>query len=136
MFERFVDDFTEVLTGEKSYVKYESNCESFMPLHVEMNSDILTIAQTTVQNGDLMYDPRIDFKVDYENKKVIPLSFENSFQGVYEEYDISDGKSETMKQINDILAFADDWMDEIEVQEYEPVDMDKDKDKNIDDMSR
>ena len=41
-----------------------------------------------------------------------------------------------MKQINDILAFADDWMDEIEVQEYEPVDMDKDKDKNIDDMSR
>ena len=58
MFERFVDDFTEVLTGEKSYIKYESNCEAFMPLHVEMNSDILTIAQTTVQNGDLMYDPR------------------------------------------------------------------------------
>ena len=26
--------------------KYESNCESFMPLHVEMNSDILTISQT------------------------------------------------------------------------------------------
>ena len=121
MFERFVDDFTEVLTGEKSYIKYESNCEAFMPLHVEMNSDILTIAQTTVQNGDLMYDPRIDFKVDYENKKVIPLSFENSFQGVYEEYDISDGKPETMKQINDILAFADDWMDEIEVQGYSPV---------------
>lgn len=54
MFERFVDDFTEVLTGEKFYVKYESNCEAFMPLHVEMNSDILTIAQTTVQNGDLL----------------------------------------------------------------------------------
>ena len=102
------------MLGEKSYVKYESSCEAFMPLHVEMNSDVLTIAQTTVQNGDLMYDPRIDFKVDYENKKVILLSFENSFEGAYEEYDISDGKPETMKQINDILDFADVWLDEID----------------------
>lgn len=136
MFERFVDDFTEVLTGEKSYIKYESNCEAFMPLHVEMNSDILTIAQTTVQNGDLMYDPRIDFKVDYENKKVIPLSFENSFQGVYERYDIADGKPETMKQINDILAFADDWMDKIEVQGYSPVTGDEEIQQNRDTVSR
>lgn len=98
-----------------------------MPLHVEMNSDILTIAQTTVQNGDLMYDPRIDFKVDYENKKVIPLSFENSFQGVYERYDIADGKPETMKQINDILAFADDWMDRIEEQGYQNIKIPLDK---------
>ena len=65
-----------------------------------------------------MYDPRIDFKVDYENKKVIPQIFENSGEGVYERYDISDGKPETMKQINDILTFADDWMDRIEEQGY------------------
>lgn len=118
MFERLADSFAEVMTGEKPYIKYEAN--SLMPLHVEMNSDILTIAQTTVQNGDLMYDPRIDFKVDYENKKVIPLSFENSFEGAYEEYDISDGKPETMKQINDILDFADDWLDEIDSDGYSP----------------
>lgn len=116
MFERLVDTFPEVLTGEKPYVKYEAEC--FMPLHVEMNSDIITIAQTYVQNGDLMYDTRIDFQVDYENKKVIPQSFENSGEGVYERYDISDGKPETMKQINDILAFVDDWMDRIEEHGY------------------
>lgn len=116
MFERLVDTFPEVLTGEKPYVKYEAEC--FMPLHVEMNSDVLTISQTYVQNGDLMYDPRIDFKVDYENKRVIPESFENSGMGVYEQYDITDVKPETMKQINDILTFADDWMDRIEEQGY------------------
>ena len=116
MFERLVDTFPEVMTGEKSYVKYEAEC--FMPLHVEMNSDVLTIAQTYVQNGDLMYDPRIDFQVDYKNKKVIPQSFENSGEGVYERYDISDGKPETMKQINDILTFTDDWMDRIDEQGY------------------
>lgn len=123
LFERLVDSFPEIMTGEKSYIKYESEC--FMPLHVEMNSDILTIAQTYVQNGDLMYDPRIDFKVDYENKKVIPQSFENSGEGVYERYDISDGKPETMKQINEILTFADDWMDRIEKQGYSGVNDEK-----------
>ena len=80
--------------------------------------------------------PRIDFKVDYENQKVIPLSFENSFQGVYEEYDISDGKPETMKQINDILAFADDWMDDIEVQGYSPVTGDDEIEQTKDNISR
>lgn len=123
LFERLVDTFPEVLTGEKPYVKYEAEC--FMPLHVEMNSDVLTISQTYVQNGDLMYDPRIDFKVDYENKKVIPQSFENSGEGVYERYDISDGKPGTMKQINDILTFADDWMDRIEEQGYSEVNVEK-----------
>ena len=38
--------------------------------------------------------------------------------GVYEQYDITDVKPETMKQINDILTFADDWMDRIEEQGY------------------
>ena len=123
LFERLVDSFPEIMTGEKSYIRYESEC--FMPLHVEMNSDVLTISQTYVQNGDLMYDPRIDFKVDYENKKVIPQSFENSGEGVYERYDISDGKPETMKQINDILTFADDWMDRIEEQGYSEVNVER-----------
>lgn len=107
-----------------------------MPLHVEMNSDILTVSQTYEQNGDLMYDPRIDFKVDYENKKVIPLNYENSGLGVYEEYDISDGKPETMKQINDILAFADNWMDMIEGQGYSSLEEDKTAEQNRDDISR
>ena len=134
MFERLADSFPEIMTGEKSYIKYESEC--FMPLHVEMNSDVLTISQTYVQNGDLMYDPRIDFKVDYENKKVIPQSFENSGMGVYEQYDISDGKPETMKQINDILTFADDWMDRIEEQGYSASHDKQSVEQNLDFISR
>lgn len=136
LFERFVDDFGEVMTGEKSYVKYESDCAGFMPLHVEMNSDILTVSQTYVQNGDLMYDPRIDFKVDYENQKVIPISYENSGLGIYEEYDISDGKPETMKQINDVLAFADNWMDDIDAQGYSAPQEEKEVEQNKENISR
>lgn len=68
MFERFADSFPEVMTGDKEYVRYEPYTVASMPLHVEMQSSILTVAQTYEQNGDLMYDPRIDFKVDYENR--------------------------------------------------------------------
>ena len=136
MFERLVEGFPEVITGEKSYIKYETDSTAFMPLHVEMNGDVLTLSQTTVQNGDLMYDPRIDFKVDYENKKVIPLNYENSFTGIYEEYDISDGKPETMKQINDILTFTDDWMDRIDEQGYSALSKDDEPNQSRNGESR
>lgn len=121
MLERFVDSFPEVMTGDKEYVRYESNSAAAMPLHVEMQGSILTVAQTYEQNGDLMYDPRIDFKVDYENRKVIPISFENSSVGAYQEYNIEDGTPETMKAINSIITFSDDWMDEIDLQHFSPI---------------
>lgn len=41
-----------------------------------------------------------------------------------------------MKQINDILAFADDWMDEIEVQGYSPVTGDEEIQQTKDNISR
>jgi len=69
MFERFVDSFLDVMTGNREYVRYEPNGAAGMPIHVEMQGDILTVAQAYEQNGDLMYDPRIDFKVDYENRR-------------------------------------------------------------------
>ena len=123
MFERLVDTFTPVLTGDVTYQKYES--EGFEPLVAEMEGDILTIAHTYVQNGDLMWDPRIDFKVDYENKKVTPISYENSGTGMYEEYDIENLTPETAEKINDLLEFTDMWLDNIEAQGYEPVDIEE-----------
>ena len=106
--------------------------------HVEMNGDVLTICQTYEQNGDLMYDPRIDLRVDYDNQKVIPLNYENSGMGVYEEYD-SELTPETAKQMNDVLDFMDNTMlENIEKAGYEPVEDDVDRNKTAqrDYMSR
>lgn len=114
MFERLTDNFTEVLTGQKSYVCYDVHDDNAMPLFVEMQGNILTVGKSFVQNGDLMYSPRVDFTVDYENKKVTPISYEISSAGVYEQFDINDGKPETMKAINEVLTKFDDMMDEIE----------------------
>lgn len=85
-----------------------------------------------------MYDPRIDLRVDYDNQKVIPLNYENSGMGVYEEYD-SELTPETAKQMNDLLDFMDRTMlENIEAAGYEPMEIDADRDRNVreNDMSR
>lgn len=127
--------FPQVLEGGSEYVKF--NVHGGEDLHAEMNEDVLTLCQTYEQNGDMMYDPRSDIKVDYDNKKVIPLSFESGM-GVYEEYS-SELTPEIAKQMNDVLDFMDNTMlENIEKAGYEPVEDDVDRNKSFqrDDMSR
>jgi hypothetical protein len=84
-----------------------------------------------------MYDPLITLKVDYENQKVIPLSYENSGLGIYEKFD-TDGEPtpQSVKQVNDLLDFMDNWLDNIEQQGYEEVTEDRDRSRNADEMNR
>ena len=129
VFERLADMFPQVLEGDSEYMRFSVNGGE--DLHVEMNGDVLTICQTYEQNGDLMYDPRIDLKVDYDNQKVIPLSFENSGMGVYQEYDISALTPEVARDMNDALEFMDgNMLDQIEKAGYEPAEEHK-KDSEI-----
>ena len=118
VFKHLADMFPEILEGDSEYIKYKVS--GMEDLHVEMNGDVITICQTYEQNGDLMYDPRIDLKVNYDNQKVIPLSFENSGMGVCEEYS-SELTPEIAKQMNDVLDFMDNTMlENIEAAGYEP----------------
>ncbi|MBP1535247.1 MAG: hypothetical protein IK999_14155 [Ruminococcus sp.] len=119
IFERLVDIFEPILTGDKTYQKYTA--EGFEPLCVEMEGHILTIAHSYVQNGDLMWDPRIDFKIDYENKKATPVSYEMSSLGVYEEYDIKNLTPEIAEKLNELLDYTDTWLDNIEAKGYRPI---------------
>jgi len=77
------------------------------------------MTHTYEQNGDLMYDPRIDFKVDYSNEKVVPISYENSGMGIYNTFDSSgEPTPESVRQANEVLEFTSDWLDNIEEQGY------------------
>lgn len=108
VFDRLADMFPQVMGGDVEYVKLVS--DSYEDVHVEMNENILTICQTYVQNGDLMYDPRIDLRVDYDNNKVIPLSYENSSVGTYQEFSPDNLTPEMAKNMNDVLEFMSDTM--------------------------
>ncbi len=108
VFDCLADMFPQVMGGDVEYIKLVS--DSYEDVHVEMNENILTICQTYVQNGDLMYDPRIDLRVDYDNNKVIPLSYENSSVGAYQEFCPDNLTPEMAKNMNDVLEFMSDTM--------------------------
>ena len=86
-----------------------------------MEGDVLTLAHIYVQNGDLMWDPRIDFKIDYEDRKATPISYEMSGLGIYEDYDIENPTPQLMEKINEMLDYTDGWLDNVEAKDYEPI---------------
>lgn len=137
MFERFVDSFTEVMTGVKEYVRYESDLIATMPVHVQLKEDILTVAKAyEKENGNLEVSSRVNFKVDYENRKVIPLTFENTATGASQDFDINDGEPSTMRAINEVLTFMDDWMDDIDSMAFSARSEDVPLEHNKNDISR
>lgn len=129
IFERLADNFPEIISGKCDTMKYEAG-ECFDTLYVEMRGTELSLAHTYTQNGYLMYDPRIDFEVDYENERVIPISYENSGLGIYESYDTeADPTPESARKMNSVLDFTDNWLDNIEEQGYSAVEVEeKEKD--------
>ena len=119
IFERFCDIFPDIMHGYTDSERYKAG-DQFDTLSVELHGDILSVEHTYEQNGDLMYDPRIDFKVDYDNEKVIPVSYENSGMGIYNTYDSgAEPTPESVRKINEVLEFTDTWLDNIEEQGYE-----------------
>ena len=134
IYERFTEAFPDVMFGKKEAMRFEAG-EGWDTLSVELHGDIFSVAHTYEQNGDLMYDPLICFKVDYENEKVIPISYENSGMGIYETYDPdAEPTPESVQQMASVLDFTDTWLDNIEQQGYEPVE-DEDRSKSNDEMS-
>lgn len=132
IFERLAENFPEIISGKCDAMKFEAG-DSFDTLSVEMHGTELSIAHTYEQNVDLMYDPLIYFKVDYDNEKVIPISYENSGLGIYETYDTAaEPTPASVQKMNSILDFTDNWLDNIEEQGYKPVEAEeKEKDHSF-----
>ena len=117
LFDRFNELFPQIMDGKTEYMSYTAG-ECMEKLSVEMHGNQFSICQTYEQNGDLMYDPLVYFKIDYEHEKAIPISFENSGVGTYETYDTENPTQETSKQINSLMALMDTWLDNIENDGY------------------
>ncbi len=135
IYERFSETFPDVLFGKCGAMRFEAG-EGWDTLSVELHGDIFSVAHTYEQNGDLMYDPLICFKVDYEKEKVVPVSYENSGMGIYETYDPdAEPTPQSVQQMTSVLDFTDTWLDNIEQQGYEPAVAGEDISRKNDDMS-
>ena len=76
--------------------KYEKGEDSEIePLIIEKNGNNVFIAHTYTQNGDLMYDPAIEFSFDTKNHRAEVTSYQLDGMGIYE--DFSDGTHNDMK---------------------------------------
>ena len=76
--------------------KYEKGEDSEIePLIIEKNGNNVFIAHIYTQNGDLMYDPAIEFSFDTKNHRAEVTSYQLDGMGIFE--DFSDGTHSDMK---------------------------------------
>lgn len=79
------------------HCKYEAEESGIEPLVIERNGGVVFIAHTYNQNGDLMYDPAMEFSFNTENKKAEALSYELGGTGLYMDFrngNLSEDKTE------------------------------------------
>lgn len=76
--------------------KYEKGeVSEIEPLIIEKNGNNVFIAHIYTQNGDLMYDPAIEFSFDTKNHRAEVTSYQLDGMGIFE--DFSDGTHSDMK---------------------------------------
>ena len=121
LYENITEMYPDIMSGKTDYIRSEAG-EAFMPLHVSLHDNVLSMSHTYEQNGDLMYDPRIDFFVDREHYKLVPISYTNSGLGKYEEFDLkAEPTPESVRKVNDVMEFMDTWINNIDEQHYSEV---------------
>lgn len=113
----------ELTKANNGYVKVDNTGNSFMPVSVEILSDIgnrvnVSIAHYYEQNGDLMADPEMCFYI--VNGSVFPYYFKQDNVGMEEDSIIfEDGeiKGYKEKMQRDHATFANMWLNNIKEQQ-------------------
>lgn len=85
LYAALVDICPALQYSKEFHCKYEAG-EGIEPLYIERNGDVVFVAHTYTQNGDLMYDPAIEFYFDSKNQKAEALSYELSGMGMYQDF--------------------------------------------------
>lgn len=74
-YRNFAKMFPEFSSGEYRFLYMESG-PGMMPLHLQwIDTDVIAVSHTYQQNGDLMYDPEMTFRIDREKGTMESLSF-------------------------------------------------------------
>jgi len=113
-FKKFADD---VLSGKYTYMRFSSGEDSgYEPLYVErIGENTIAMAHTFVQNGDLCYDPEMTFTFDNEKEELLPLTYEHSLAGLYQE--VRQGDAVNLGLQRELNSFLKMWLKNINDQE-------------------
>lgn len=99
------------------------NSETFMKVHVEVigkhhKSYVVSVAHYYIQEGDMCCDPDMTFLVN--DTGVYPMTFQQAIPPIYQEAARieDDGVKYAPKLQRDIKRFANDWMNNIQSQQF------------------
>ena len=116
----FAKMFPEIASGEYRYLRLEAG-ETMMPLHLQwIDSDVISIRHTYMQNGDIMCDPEMTFRVDREKGTLEPLTFrQDGAPWIYQEVYSEPGIIWFPKLSRALSSFTQQWMKNISQQRYQ-----------------
>ena len=108
----FTEQFPMFMRHTYRYMRYDAG-EGWDKLSLEwIDRDTFSMMHYYIQNGDLMRDPDIVYRVDRERGEVYPISYENSGLGIYNEYEPNDSRSA------DANSFTVTWLNNLKHQNY------------------
>ncbi|SDA31045.1 Adenine-specific DNA methylase, N12 class [Ruminococcus sp. YE71] len=102
--------YPDVMSG--AHISEIYSAEGFDDLVIDRYGTQLIMSHNYVQNSDIMYDPRIDFKIDDEKQTVTAVSYEQSALGIYDEY------TEGSVGQKDCNNFVQQWLKNLGNQPY------------------
>ncbi|GHV11318.1 hypothetical protein FACS1894219_02270 [Clostridia bacterium] len=126
---KLAEMFPDFANKKYSYMKLES--PGFEPLSLEwIFGDRISVMQTYVQEGDLMYDPMIEFEVNDTAKTLNAVVYQNSGMGLYQYHD-EDGIGRSVDgngnshEVHDLSGklndFSKRWFNNLGEQGHKPV---------------
>ena len=135
LYEKFAELFPDFANGKYSYMRLESGGggrpSAFEPLSLEwIFGDRISVMHTYELNGDLCYDPMMEFRFDNIGKTMSACTFEQSIPPVYQYFDEhgvgksvgASGEVHTLTTLQSRLdSFASQWLDNIAEQGFIPV---------------
>ncbi|GHU89237.1 hypothetical protein FACS1894202_06970 [Clostridia bacterium] len=139
---KFAELFPDFISQKYSYMKLES--PGLEPLSLEwIFGDRISVMHTYTMNGDLMYDPMIEFSVNSVDKTMTATKFEQSMPPLYQYPDDNgqwhsvdgNGRDTVMKNLQtEISAFSAQWFSNLKEQAHIPVRATLWNEGNIDDV--
>jgi len=126
----FAELFPAFAQGDYSHIRLETG-SSMMPLSLEhLSDDRISVMHTYELNGDLCYDPMMEFHLNRTNKTLEPVVFEQSIPPIYQYMNDNgtgttvdgNGNEKTVWNLQyQLKDFATMWFANIEQQGYMPV---------------
>ena len=100
--------------GDADYVKLDSG-RGYAPLSIDrLGENEYAMAHNHIQNGDVMADPDMEFKV--VDGEVFPLTYQNDNVGIFNQCTGRDGTVDQTVQ-KAMADFANTWMSNLKKQQ-------------------